>query len=119
MQFQIDEADEVAELVNKYGKEAVAAEAQRVLEENTLNLVEGWLAEKPVKRIAFAGGVILNVKLNQKVWYAFKDRIDEHHCFPNPGDSGRRLGLHYSATIKTESSKVVQLESLSWARIFK
>ena len=29
LQFQIDEADEVAELVNKYGKEAVAAEAQK------------------------------------------------------------------------------------------
>jgi carbamoyltransferase len=92
LQFQIDEAEEVATLVEMHGKEAVAAEAQRLLEENTLSLVEGWFAERPVKRIAFAGGVILNVKLNQKVWYAFKDRISEHHCFPNPGDSGEAIG---------------------------
>lgn len=112
LQFQIDEADEVAELVDKYGKEAVAAEAQRVLEENTLNLVEGWLAEKPVKRIAFAGGVILNVKLNQKVWYAFKDRIDEHHCFPNPGDSGQAIGSALLSYYQDQEFKGSTIKSL-------
>ena len=61
-QFHIDEAKEVEALVKKYGRENIAAEGQRKLEENVMNLVHGWIKKTGIKKVAFAGGVMLNVK---------------------------------------------------------
>lgn len=91
-QFHIDEAKEVEALVKKYGRENIAAEGQRKLEENVMNLVHGWIKKTGIKKVAFAGGVMLNVKLNQRLWNNRKDLIEEMHVFPNPGDSGLAIG---------------------------
>lgn len=91
-QFHFDEASEVEDLIKKYGREDIAAEAQRKLEETVMNLVFGWIKKTGIKKIAFAGGVMLNVKLNQKIWYNRKDLIEDQHVYPNPGDSGLAVG---------------------------
>ncbi|HSI77681.1 MAG TPA: carbamoyltransferase C-terminal domain-containing protein [Lunatimonas sp.] len=92
-QYHFEEAKEVAELIKKYGRENIAAEAQRKLEDNVINLVEGWVKETGIKDVSFAGGVMLNVKLNQRIWEKRKEiGIENQHIFPNPGDSGIALG---------------------------
>lgn len=91
-QFHFDEAKEVETLIKKYGKENIAAEAQRKLEENVMNLVFGWAKKTGIKKVAFAGGVMLNVKLNQRIWNNRSDIIEEQHIYPNPGDSGLAVG---------------------------
>jgi len=55
-----------------------------------------------VKRIACAGGVFLNVKLNQHIWYNREDIIDEVHVYPNPGDSGLAIGAALLAYYRHE-----------------
>ena len=55
-----------------------------------ISLVDGWLKKLRWKEFT-TGGVSLNVKLNQKIWYKFKERVNEHYCFPIPGDSGSVL----------------------------
>lgn len=91
-QFHLDEAKEIEALVAQYGREHIAAEAQRKLEEVVMDLVYSWIDKTGIKRVAFAGGVMLNVKLNQRIWNNRGERIIEQHIYPNPGDSGLAVG---------------------------
>lgn len=79
-------------LAEKYGRENIASEAQRKLEDCVMNLVYGWAEKTKIKKVAFAGGAMLNVKLNQRIWNNRKDIITEQHIYPNPGDSGLAVG---------------------------
>jgi carbamoyltransferase len=91
-QFHFDEAYEAETFIVNYGKEHIAAEAQRKLEDNVMNLVFGWVKKTGVKKIACAGGVFLNVKLNQRIWNSRAGFIEECHVYPNPGDAGLAVG---------------------------
>ena len=91
-QFHFEEAKIVEKLIKKYGKENIAAEAQRLLEQTTMNFVFGWAKKMKIKKIACAGGIFLNVKLNQHIWNSRDNIIDEQHIYPNPGDSGLAVG---------------------------
>lgn len=91
-QFHFEEARHIEELINKYGKENVAAEAQRLLEETITELIFGWVKEMKISKIACAGGIFLNVKLNQRIWNKRENLITEQHIYPNPGDSGLAVG---------------------------
>jgi len=90
LQWHFDEAYEIRALVEKYGHEHIAAEAQRVLEEQVKELVLPWLGREGVDRLSCAGGVFLNVKLNQRIWES--GRVQLHHIYPNAGDSGLAVG---------------------------
>lgn len=92
-----EEALEIQKLAEKYGREDLAAEAQRILEEQVKNIVFPWMDKEGIDTIATAGGVFLNVKLNQRLWMSGK--ISNHLPYANPGDSGLALGaaLHASA----------------------
>jgi carbamoyltransferase len=91
-QFHFDEAKDVESLIKQYGKENIAAEAQRKLEEIVTNFVFGWAKKTGIKKVCFAGGVMLNVKLNQRIWNKRNDIIEKQYVFPNPGDAGLAVG---------------------------
>lgn len=91
-QFHFEEAYEVEALASQYGRENIAAEAQRKLEECVIEWVYGWVKKERCSRTAFSGGVFLNVKLNQRIWNSRGSEITEQHIFPNPGDAGLALG---------------------------
>lgn len=90
LHWHLREAFEVRRLIEAYGREAVAAEAQRVLEDQVCALVLPWLEREGVNEIACAGGVFLNVKLNQRLWET--GRLERQHVFPNAGDAGLAAG---------------------------
>jgi carbamoyltransferase len=85
-----EEAMKLTPLVERYGKPDIAAEAQRILEEQVMEFVLPWLEREGTRTLATAGGVFLNVKLNQRLWMS--GCIDRHHPYPNPGDSSLGLG---------------------------
>lgn len=89
-QFHFEDAYKIKKLIDRYGREPIAAEAQRVLEEQIGNIALPWMEKEQIFDLFCAGGVFLNVKLNQRLWYSGK--IRKHHIFPNPGDSGLSLG---------------------------
>ena len=89
-QWHFDEAYAIQRLIERYGREEIAAEAQRVLEEQVANIVWPWLEKVGVNRLSCAGGVFLNVKLNQRLWES--GRLEHHHIYPNSGDSGLAVG---------------------------
>ena len=93
--WHFPEADDVAELAERIGREAVAASAQRLLEEELFGLVTHWLGATGTRRIACAGGVFLNVKLNQRIWQS--GLVDHQHIYPNCGDAGLAAGAALDA----------------------
>jgi carbamoyltransferase len=111
-QYHFDEAYEVAELVKKYGKEHIAAEAQRKIEECLIEYMKGWCKETGIKKIAAAGGVYLNVKLNQRLWEQREDIIIEQHTYPNPADCGLAVGAALLQYYKHHTFKGNKIEHL-------
>jgi carbamoyltransferase len=91
LHFHFRDATRIAEISQRIGRENLAAEAQVVLEEQVLlNLLPAWLEKERTSILLCAGGVFLNVKVNQRLWYT--DLLSEHWMFPNPGDGGLAAG---------------------------
>ena len=90
MQWHFDDAYDIQALVHKHGREHIAAEAQRLLEEQSKELIFPWLEKEKTRNLSCSGGIFLNVKLNQRVWES--GRVDRHWIYPNAGDSGLAVG---------------------------
>jgi carbamoyltransferase len=71
-------------------REDVAAGVQRRLEEVVAEYLRPILRETGMRRLALAGGVFANVKLNQRLYEL--DEVDEIYIHPNMGDGGNALG---------------------------
>jgi carbamoyltransferase len=113
IQWHFDEAYEIRDLVKKYGAEHIAAEGQRVLEEQAKQIIYPWLEREGTKNLSAAGGVMLNVKLNQRLWES--GRIAKHHTYPNPGDSGLAVGAAlYAYYAANPSAPIHPIEDLYW-----
>ena len=70
--------------------EALAFEAQRVLEDRVLRLVRHFQMATGRKRLCLAGGVALNVKMNSRLRQS--GLFDDVFVFPIPSDSGTAIG---------------------------
>jgi carbamoyltransferase len=113
IQWHFDEAYAIRDLIQKHGRENVAAEGQRVLEEQVKNLVYPWLEREGTKNLSASGGVMLNVKLNQRLWES--GRIAHHHTYPNPGDSGLAVGAAlYAYYAANPGAPIHPIEDLYW-----
>lgn len=88
--WHFQDAEEIRKIVDACGRENVAARAQEILEHQVLGLIRHWTTEIGVPRLACGGGVFLNVKLNQRVWY--EGDLEEQWTYPNPGDAGLAVG---------------------------
>jgi carbamoyltransferase len=112
-QWHFDEACAIRDLILKYGREHVAAEAQRVLEEEVKNIILPWMEREQTQNLSAAGGVMLNVKLNQRLWES--GRIARHHTYPNAGDSGLAVGAALYAYYQANpSAPIDSIEDLYW-----
>lgn len=83
----------LAAFAKAFPREDVAAAAQRRLEEVVCALVSHQA--RPATRLAVAGGVFANVKLNQRL--AEIANIGEVYVFPNMGDGGLSVGAAWLA----------------------
>jgi carbamoyltransferase len=89
-QWHSSEAATIAQLIPRFGRERLAAEAQRVLEEQVGQIIYPWLEREDTRALACSGGVFLNVKVNQRIWQSRK--VERQHIYPNPGDGGLAAG---------------------------
>lgn len=113
VQWHLEEAYTIRELTQKHGREHIAAEAQRVLEEQVKDIVFPWMQRENTRNLSASGGVMLNVKLNQRLWES--GRIDRHHTYPNPGDSGLAVGAALYAYYQANpSAPIYPIEDLYW-----
>ncbi|BFM16508.1 carbamoyltransferase [Maricurvus nonylphenolicus] len=97
--------DKVKAVIDKYGRENVAAKAQELLEREMLTFLTYWKNETGCNQLAAAGGVFLNVKLNQKI---VKNRVfDDLYVYPDAGDSGLSAGAALEVYFKKHSQTKV------------
>jgi carbamoyltransferase len=91
--------ERLEKIVAKYGKENVAARLQDMLENELLGFITYWKQKTGITRCATAGGVFLNVKLNQKVVDA--NLFEDYYIYPDSGDSGISAGAALDICVKT------------------
>jgi carbamoyltransferase len=117
IQWHFDEAYEIQTLVEKHGREHIAAEGQRVLEEQVKALVYPWMEKEQCRNLSCSGGVFLNVKLNQRIWDDRK--VERQHIYPNPGDSGLAVGAALYAYYQANPSAPIHtIQDLYWGPEF-
>ncbi len=75
-------------LKKKYNREDIAAAAQRRIEEVVIEFIKDNIKKKT--KLALAGGVFSNVKINQKI--SELKNIKEIFVYPNMGDGGLAVG---------------------------
>lgn len=90
LEWHFPEANAIRRLADEHSAADVAAAAQEILELQVLGLVRHWVDARAIRRLACAGGVFLNVKLNQRIWY--EAGLDEQWIVPDAGDTGLALG---------------------------
>jgi carbamoyltransferase len=88
--WHFPDAARIAAVAAECGRENVAACAQEILETQVCEIARHWMQSQGLGRLACAGGVFLNVKLNQRLWY--EAGLDEQWVFPDAGDTGLAIG---------------------------
>jgi len=79
-----------AEALTEDGRADLAASVQLVLEEVATAFVRHWLRRTGLRRLAVAGGVFANVKLNQRLHQL--EEVDELWVHPAMDDGGLAVG---------------------------
>ncbi len=99
----------IMRLIAQYGKEHVAAAAQRLLEERILGYVEALHQKYEFSRVALAGGTFLNVKVNKLILEL--PYIQEVFVHPHASDGGTAIGaaleLYHQKTGLPASQKMI------------
>ena len=80
-------------LAQRHGREDLSSAAQKSLEEVVCELVRS--RGDQARRLAVAGGIFANVKLNQRL--SELDNVEEIYIFPNMGDGGLSVGAAWLA----------------------
>lgn len=93
--WHFEEADEIKDIIESYGREEVAASAQALLEEQVVNIVRPWVEKTGIRNLATAGGVFLNVQVNNTLIREVE--LDDYFIFPNAGDGGLPTGAALSS----------------------
>jgi carbamoyltransferase len=98
----------LSDFVKKYSREDVAAATQKSLEEVVLDCVRNLDPKR--RRIALAGGIFANVKLNQRILEA--KNIDEVYVFPNMGDGGLSVGAAWLTYFRETGKRPMPLSNV-------
>lgn len=112
-QWHFRDANYFKKLLKEHAQEDMAAAAQFILEEQVQNIVYPWIKKIGVKQVCCAGGIFLNVKLNQRILYS--GECEQFYVFPNAGDSGIAAGAALYAYHQLVSKYVPhRIEHLYW-----
>jgi carbamoyltransferase len=111
--WHFQEAKTVKKLIGQYGREQVAAKAQHLLEREMMSFLSAWVQREKATHLATAGGLFLNVKLNQKV--VESHMVEDYFIFPNASDAGLAVGaalyVHYA---QTQETQIEPMGNLYW-----
>jgi carbamoyltransferase len=94
----------------RYPSEQFAYMAQRVLERSAVALAEEALKQTGMKRMAVAGGVFSNVKMNMQI--AGLPGLERFFVFPHMGDGGLAIGAALAANRTLNGASSCRLSDL-------
>jgi carbamoyltransferase len=100
-----------SKLLKSFKREDIAFAAQKVLEETYLNLIANAIEETGITNIALAGGIFLNVKLNQKIMEL--PEVKDIFIHPAAGDHGISTGAAFALY-----SKMYGLKTKRWKHVY-
>jgi len=109
--WHFPDAKRVQELTTRVGKEHIAAEAQSQLERQMAEIILPWAQKQGIKKVCAAGGVFLNVKMNQRILQS--GVLEGYHIYPDAGDGGIAPGIAlYAWYAKTGSTHINSLANV-------
>jgi len=88
----------------------VASAAQQTLESVITTWVKNWIARTGIGHIAVAGGVFMNVKLNQRLYDL--PEVESLHVVPSAGDETTVLGACNQVNVDLTGRELRPLEDL-------
>lgn len=89
----------------------IAAAAQQLLEDRVCEWIGKWIEKTRIKRLGLAGGVFMNVKLNQKI--AEMSEVDDLFVVPSAGDESLGMGCcYYGTTLNENKAKISPVKDL-------
>ncbi len=97
------------ELCRNFSREQVASAYQTVLESVVTDFVAHHVRETGMKRVALAGGVFANVKLNQRIYEI--PGVESVYVHPGMGDGGTGMGAALAALMKRGRVRPFRLEN--------
>ena len=80
----------ILSICNGHSRETIAASIQKVAEDLTLQAVSHWVERSGARRLAAAGGLFANVRINRLL--AEKLPLEEIFIYPAMGDDGLAVG---------------------------
>jgi carbamoyltransferase len=83
-----------------HSRETIAASIQKVVEDYTIRSLTFWLDRAKARRVALAGGLFANVRLNRLIAETLP--LDEVFIFPAMGDEGLPVGAALSFLMKRD-----------------
>jgi carbamoyltransferase len=99
-----DMHDGVLAICQGHSRENIAASIQKVAEDMILQSVRHWLALTGARRLALAGGLFANVRINRRL--AEELPLDEIFIFPAMGDDGLAVGAGLSLLLERDGVPV-------------
>jgi carbamoyltransferase len=102
----------LADVLWRYPNEQFAYMAQRALERACEGVVSAALTHTGERRVALAGGVASNIKVNRRL--RLLEGVDDVFVFPHMGDGGLALGAALLASAKSDVTPRVQLDDLAF-----
>lgn len=100
----------LADILWQFPNEQFAFMAQRAIEHVCVAVVSDALKQTRERRIAIAGGVASNVKVNRRL--RLLDGVDDLFVFPHMGDGGLALGAALLASVARGGSPRIELHEL-------
>jgi len=95
------------DMAQRFTMRDIAAACQAVLEEVATEVCTFWIKQTGMRNVAVSGGVIANVKLNQRIYEI--EGVDSVFVYPNMGDGGCATGaamLAFENKFKTQIDDV-------------
>jgi carbamoyltransferase len=102
----------LAEVLWRFPNEQFAFMAQRALENACESVVAAALQQTRERRVALAGGVASNIKVNRRL--RLLDGVDDLFVFPHMGDGGLAVGAALLASTRAGDTPRIELGDLAF-----
>lgn len=103
-------------LATTYSKPAVAAAYQKVLETVATEYIKPFLDKTGINNVVLSGGVVANVKANQRIFEI--DGVEAIFVHPNMGDGGCCVGAAQAAYCQSEMLAPKPINDVYWGPQF-
>jgi carbamoyltransferase len=107
---------ELKKILWRYPSEQFAYMAQRTLEIKICELVQNCINQTGLTRVALAGGVFSNIKVNMRI--RLLPKVEECIVFPHMGDGGLALGAAFYLNYELNGVTSYDLDDIYWGPDF-